>query len=171
MLVAADHTVKVADFGLARECLHTDAMTRVGSVQWAAPEVLLGQGYSHKCDLWSFGARRPCMHPATPHIHRARWPVAGVVCWELLTSKVPFYGMSPVIVASKVALEGMRLPVPPNSPRILLRLMARCWSEAPVRRPNFSECLEILSKEGCSERSSEIPLEGASRMQDTGPDS
>jgi len=89
-----------------------------------------------------------------------------VVCWELLTSKVPFYGMSPVIVASKVALEGMRLPVPPNSPRILLRLMARCWSEAPARRPNFGECLEILTKESCgSERSSELTqLEGAPEL-------
>lgn len=81
LLVAADHTVKVADFGLARECLHTDAMTRVGSVQWAAPEVLLGQGYSHKCDLWSFGApaARPAPRPlptAPPRTrHRTRLPL------------------------------------------------------------------------------------------------
>ena len=46
-------------------------MTRVGSVQWAAPEVLLGQSYSHKCDLWSFG----------------------VVCWELLTAQAPMMMM------------------------------------------------------------------------------
>ena len=37
---------QVADFGLARECLRTDAMSRVGSVQWAAPEVRLDQTYS-----------------------------------------------------------------------------------------------------------------------------
>ena len=58
----------MADFGLSRECLQPGAMTRVGSVQWAAPEVLLGQSYSHKCDLWSFG----------------------VVCWELLTAQAPW---------------------------------------------------------------------------------
>ena len=34
-------------------------------VQWAAPEVLLGQSYSHTCDVWSFG----------------------VVCWELSTAR------------------------------------------------------------------------------------
>ena len=64
--------VQVADFGLSRECVRTAAMTRVGSVQWAAPEVLLGHGYSEKCDVWSFG----------------------VVCWELMTARIPFDGMS-----------------------------------------------------------------------------
>ena len=49
-------------------------------VQWAAPEVLLGQGYSHTCDVWSFG----------------------VVCWELSTARIPFDGMSLVLVARKV---------------------------------------------------------------------
>ena len=46
LLVAPDFSVQVADFGLSRECLHQAAMTRVGSVQWAAPEVFLGQSFS-----------------------------------------------------------------------------------------------------------------------------
>uniref|UniRef100_A0A7S4C3N4 Protein kinase domain-containing protein n=1 Tax=Chrysotila carterae TaxID=13221 RepID=A0A7S4C3N4_CHRCT len=123
LLVAADFTAKVADFGLARECSHTAAMTRVGSVQWAAPEVLLGEGYSMKCDLWSFG----------------------VVCWELLTARVPFHGMSPITVASRVALEGMRLPVPSGAPRSLLRVMAKCWAEKPASRPDFDDIVRALS--------------------------
>ena len=68
-----------------------------------------------RCDLWSFG----------------------VVCWELLTARVPFDGMAQPSVATKVALEGMRLPVPPRTPMRLLRLIARCWSEAPEQRPSF----------------------------------
>jgi hypothetical protein len=120
LLVSADFSVKVADFGLSRECLRPGAMTRVGSVQWAAPEVLLGNSYSHKCDLWSFG----------------------VVCWEMLTARVPFDGMPQTAVATKVALEGMRLPVPHRTPICLLRLIARCWSDAPELRPSF-DCVEI----------------------------
>ena len=89
---------------------------------WAAPEVLLGHGYSHKCDLWSFG----------------------VVCWETMTARVPFDGMSQVLVATRVALEGMRLPVPADAPMPLLRLMARCWAEVPALRPDFSEVLAEL---------------------------
>ena len=92
-------------------------MTRVGSVQWAAPEVLLGKPYSHKCDLWSFG----------------------VVCWEMLTSQVPFEKMPQAVVATRVALEGMRLPVPARAPSGLLKLIARCWSEQPSHRPDFRD--------------------------------
>ena len=124
LLVTADGSVQVADFGLSRECHGSGpaAMTRVGSVQWVAPEVLLGHGYSRTCDVWSFG----------------------VVCWELMTARIPFDGMSMVLVASKVALEGMRLPVPADAPLQLLRLMARCWAEAPAQRPEFSEVLTEL---------------------------
>ncbi|EOD14138.1 hypothetical protein EMIHUDRAFT_66624, partial [Emiliania huxleyi CCMP1516] len=125
LLLAEDYTLKVADFGLACEYLrsdHSQAMSRVGSVQWAAPEVLLGEAYSHKCDLWSFG----------------------VVCWELLTAAIPFHGLSDVTVATKVALDGMRLPVPTGAPRPLLRLMARCWAEDPRRRPEFRALVSFL---------------------------
>ena len=96
-------------------------MTRVGSVQWAAPEVLLGQSYSHKCDLWSFG----------------------VVCWELFTAKVPFDGMQRNELARKVAVEGLRLPPPPALPRRLLRLMATCFGK-PSKRPEFAHVLAEL---------------------------
>ena len=122
LLVASDLSLRVADFGLSRECLHATAMTRVGSVQWAAPEVLLGQRYSHKCDQWSFG----------------------VVCWEVLTARVPFDGLAQPEVATKVALEKMRLPVPPKTPMRLLRLIARCWCESPEARPCFDELLVEL---------------------------
>ena len=37
----------------------------------------------------------------------------------------------------QVAMEGMRLPVPPHTPMRLLRLIARCWSEVPEDRPTF----------------------------------
>ena len=127
LLVGTDFRVKVADFGLSRECLQPGAMTRVGSVQWAAPEVLLGQSYSHKCDLWSFG----------------------VVCWEVLTACVPFEGMAQTAVATKVAMEGLRLPVPPHTPRRLLRLIARCWLEDAGQRPDFES---VVGELNCIER-------------------
>jgi serine/threonine protein kinase len=74
--------VRVADFGLSRECWSTQQMSRLGTVQYAAPEVLLGKPYSHKCDVWSYG----------------------VVCWELLTALVPFV-RQPVSVPAPLGLR------------------------------------------------------------------
>ena len=49
-----------------------------------------------------------------------------------------------MLVATRVALEGMRLPVPADAPMPLLRLMARCWAEVPALRPDFAEVLAEL---------------------------
>ena len=130
-----DLSVRVCDFGLSREFWHTHAMSRVGTLQWAAPEVLLGQPYSHKCDAWSFG----------------------VVAWELLTALMPFDGMSRADLARKVAVEGLRLPPPPGSPMPLLQMMARCWSTKPRQRPEMramhkelQEALQALMAQAAS---------------------
>ena len=53
--------------------------------------------------------------------------------------KVPY-----TLAATKVALEGLRLPVPPNAPLRLLKLIARCWSEKPEVRPDFGACVGEL---------------------------
>ena len=56
--------------------------------------MLLGQGYSHTCDVWSFG----------------------VVCWELSTARIPFDGMSLVLVARKVTRTQNPTPNPHPDP-------------------------------------------------------
>ena len=123
LLLTADLEVRVADFGVSREVEHTDAMSRAGTLQWVAPEVMLGQRYNHKCDVWSFG----------------------VVCWELLTALTPFDGVNPVELSKKVHVDGLRLPPPPGAPLPLLQLMGRCWRK-PAGRPEFSQLLVDLEK-------------------------
>ena len=107
---------------MSREVFDPAAMTRVGSVQWAAPEVLLGLEYDASCDQWGFG----------------------VVCWELITGKLPFAGMDKVSVARAVGLKGARLPPPQRGSRELLQLMASCWTERRSR-PTFSALAKALS--------------------------
>ncbi|CAL1126027.1 unnamed protein product [Cladocopium goreaui] len=60
--------LKLADFGLAQYC-SAGLRTAVGSVAYAAPEVVSGN-YSSACDLWS----------------------CGVILYLLLSGKQPFYG-------------------------------------------------------------------------------
>ncbi|KAM1009345.1 hypothetical protein FF1_044796 [Malus domestica] len=81
MILAADQkTVKLADFGLAREESLTEMMTaETGTYRWMAPElystVTLRHGekkhYNHKVDAYSFT----------------------IVLWELIHNKLPFEGM------------------------------------------------------------------------------
>ena len=122
----APPTLQVCDFGLSRGAAFLTAkMTRVGSVQWAAPEVLLGVAYGQRADVWSFG----------------------VVIWELLVGLVPYGSAGRVEVARGVASGELRLPVPPmephRCPEQLLRLLDDCFTP-PADRPEFSDVVNIL---------------------------
>ncbi|NXS00594.1 PAK3 kinase, partial [Oxylabes madagascariensis] len=57
VLLRTDGSVKLADFGLYAQ--HPPEQSRRSSVAatpgWMAPEVMLGQPYGPKVDIWSFG--------------------------------------------------------------------------------------------------------------------
>ena len=72
LLIGADGTIKIADFGLAREfCIPFRAYTHeVVTLWYRAPEILLGQRqYALPVDMWSMGAIFGELAN-----HRALWP-------------------------------------------------------------------------------------------------
>ncbi|XP_040869776.1 serine/threonine-protein kinase STY13 isoform X5 [Glycine max] len=92
LLTENQKSVKLADFGLAREESVTEMMTaETGTYRWMAPElystVTLRQGekkhYNNKVDVYSFG----------------------IVLWELLTNRMPFEGMSNLQAAYAAAFK------------------------------------------------------------------
>nr|GEV72290.1 serine/threonine-protein kinase HT1 [Tanacetum cinerariifolium] len=92
LLTANQKSVKLADFGLAREETVTEMMTaETGTYRWMAPElystVTLRQGekkhYNNKVDVYSFG----------------------IVLWELVTNRMPFEGMSNLQAAYAAAFK------------------------------------------------------------------
>ncbi|XP_050224194.1 serine/threonine-protein kinase STY13-like [Mercurialis annua] len=131
LLLTADHkTVKLADFGLAREESVTEMMTaETGTYRWMAPElystVTLRQGekkhYNHKVDAYSFA----------------------IVLWELIHNKLPFEGMSNLQAAYAAAFKNVR-PSAENLPEELAIILTSCWKEDPNDRPNFSLIIEML---------------------------
>lgn len=54
-------TLKITDFGLAREWHKTTKMSAAGTYSWMAPEVIKSSLFSKGSDVWGWG---------TPHTHR-----------------------------------------------------------------------------------------------------
>merc|ERR1711916_254098 len=72
LLVDEDYHIAVADFGLSKQTHGNSLNSKVGSLNWCAPEVLLHSApYTEKADVYSFG----------------------MVLWELCTHQSPFVGL------------------------------------------------------------------------------
>ncbi|KAM6301195.1 macrophage-stimulating protein receptor [Aegotheles albertisi] len=123
-------TVKVADFGLARDVFgkeyysvrqHRHAKL---PVKWMALESLQTQKFTTKSDVWSFG----------------------VLMWELLTRGAsPYPGVDPYDMA-RYLLQGRRLPQPCHCPDTLYGVMLSCWAPAPEERPSFTGLVGELER-------------------------
>jgi hypothetical protein len=112
---------KLADFGWTR--LKAEAMTnKIGTYQWMAPEVIQGQDYSEKADVYSFG----------------------IIMWELATRKPPFRELNGLEVSQEVVKNDLRPALPKRCPDPFLKLMQRCWSRECQARPSLEVIIEEL---------------------------
>ncbi|KAJ4922540.1 hypothetical protein JOQ06_021835 [Pogonophryne albipinna] len=137
----SNKTLKITDFGLAREWHRTTKMSAAGTYAWMAPEVIRSSTFSKGSDVY------------------------GVLLWELLTGEVPFRGIDGLAVAYGVAMNKLALPVPLTCPEPFARLMEECWSPDPHCRPHFTLILDQLT---AIEESGffEMPAESFHSLQD-----
>ena len=125
ILLKEDGTVKVVDFGVAKLQGGT-ALTRVdeilGTVEYMAPEQILGDGIGPATDLYA----------------------AGVVLYEMLTGRKPFSGDSPAALVYHQLNEEPRPPsfLKPEVPRLLDRFVLRLLDKLPEGR--FGSAKEAL---------------------------
>ncbi|MQL94755.1 hypothetical protein Taro_027431 [Colocasia esculenta] len=127
--------VKIADIGLATvKNLRASSANQSATDPciWFAPEVLQEQEqegdsceskYTEKADVYSFG----------------------MICFELLTGKVPFEdGHLQGDKMSRNIRAGERPLFPFPSPKYLTSLTKRCWQTDPSQRPTFSSICRML---------------------------
>ncbi|XP_035213319.1 mitogen-activated protein kinase kinase kinase 11-like isoform X2 [Stegodyphus dumicola] len=117
-------TLKITDFGLAREVYKTTRMSAAGTYAWMAPEVIKSSTFSKASDVWSYG----------------------VLLWELLTGETPYKGIDALAVAYGVAVNKLTLPIPSTCPSPFSSLMEACWHPDPHQRPTFMQILHELEE-------------------------
>ncbi|ETP17337.1 TKL protein kinase [Phytophthora nicotianae CJ01A1] len=135
------HEAKLTDFGISRERLDRTMTAGVGTSLWMAPEVMTGEKYDDKADIFSFG----------------------VVLSELDTHSLPYaqarqemqlsHGrqMTDATLLQKVAMGTVTVEFSDVGPKSMTDLGCACISIDPTMRPSAAEALfklqVILSKE------------------------
>jgi tetratricopeptide (TPR) repeat protein/tRNA A-37 threonylcarbamoyl transferase component Bud32 len=125
ILVNAEGRVKVLDFGVARlegGTVLTRADEILGTVEYMAPEQILGEGLGPATDLYA----------------------AGVLLYEMATGTLPFSGESPATLVYHQLNEEPPAPslLNPVLPRVLDRLVLKLLGKLPEDR--YSSAAEAL---------------------------
>jgi len=118
VLLGDNHSIKVADFGLARllsEATHTKSGLLIGTAAYLAPEQVAGGRTDFRADVYA----------------------AGIMLFELLTGRQPYTGDTPLTVAYRHVNEVVPAPssLVPGLPPALDSLVALATSRDPELRP------------------------------------
>ncbi|XKL65587.1 hypothetical protein PGB90_009007 [Kerria lacca] len=127
-MVAADWTIKIGDFGLARDIYTTEYYHKKDKgalpIRWMSPESIRDGIFTSFSDMWSYG----------------------VVMWEITTyGALPFHNKNNEEVIRHVQACGS-LDIPETMHPVLKPLTKCCWKRHPTQRPKFIQVMKLLDE-------------------------
>ncbi|RLN14044.1 hypothetical protein BBO99_00007631 [Phytophthora kernoviae] len=133
VLLSSSLDAKLCDFGISRrKCSGNDDETNLtataaaGTLSWTAPELLLGEEYSEKVDIYSLG----------------------VLFTELDTCTLPYHDATslgerliqhPLRLMRRIIDDGLRPQLSPDCPLPIQHLIAACMARNPSLRPSAED--------------------------------
>ena len=115
-------SVKLGDFGISKKFMKTmeKAKTMVGTPYYLSPEIISGNPYDAKSDIWSLG----------------------VLLYEMMTFKMPFNANNFSMLVAKIQ-RGNYIPPPSIYTKDLRELVSKCLTLEPERRPSIQEIIRM----------------------------
>jgi serine/threonine protein kinase len=126
VLIDAGMHAKVADLGLSTDKAsgtHTQGV--IGTPLWSAPEVLRGDKYDNKADVYSYG----------------------IMLYEMTHLQLPYYDQPPNMnkIMHEVGFGQLRPRIRQGTHGGLAALMQRCWQQDARARPSMDEIITTLN--------------------------
>ena len=114
-------TIKIGDFGIAKTLAHTNsnAMTVIGTPYYFSPEIINGEPYNYKTDIWSLG----------------------VVLYEMCCLKLPFDSNNIAQLSMKI-LRGNYDPIPFKFSKEMHSIVKRMLNVDQNKRPDIKEVMQ-----------------------------
>ncbi|NWZ03199.1 PAK3 kinase, partial [Loxia curvirostra] len=139
VLLRTDGSVKLADFDLLTQLTPEQSRqsSMAGTSGWMAPEVVTGQPYGPKVDIWAFG-------------------IMGI---EMMEREVPYWNATPVLPELVIAIQGTPKLQQPNLFSPCLRdFLSCCLHTDEARRWSAKELLQHPFVTFAEPASSLVPL-------------
>ena len=113
--------VKIGDFGIAKSLTKTNsnAMTIIGTPYYFSPEIINGEPYNYKTDIWSLG----------------------VVLYEMCNLKLPFDSNNIAQLSMKI-LRGNYDPIPFKYSKDMHNLVKKMLNVDQNKRPDIKEIMQ-----------------------------
>jgi len=122
ILVSRKGEIKITDFGFSARLDpgHQKRNTIVGTPYWMAPELIKGELYDSKVDIWSLG----------------------IMVMEMIEGEPPYLDKNPVEALVSISTKGIPdLFDPTQTSSVLRDFLSKCCSVSPSIRPTAAELL------------------------------